>query len=425
MESILQFPGKHIMSEATFTNIRSLLGALARAMNLINPEVEHHHEQTAYLAYCIAQEMHLEIEQVHTIIYAALLHDVGGAMGDVPTSINEIEDNAKKNAKAGAEMLRDLPGFDQIAPVIEYCQTDWRDLSECKCDAMKLASIIHLADGASLCFNRSKRVLNQVDDICEIISAGKGTYFMPDAVDAFLGLRRYELPWLDTMENPSFLLYFTGIMHDVSLQKTVELTKLMSRIIDYRSSFTAMHSAGVAASAVELAKLAGMSEDDCLKMEIAGNLHDVGKLVVPREILEKPGKLTKEEFNVIKEHPYYTRLILMNIDGFDDIANWAGFHHEKLNGNGYPFHIRPEELDLGSRIMAAADIFSAITEVRPYRPGMSKENAIRVLQEDVQRGDIDGDIVQLLIRNYEQIDEARDHSSREAGKRFFDSIQTK
>lgn len=414
------------MAKEAFTNIRSLLGALAKAMNLINPEVEHHHEQTAYLAFCIAKNMNLEEEDIHTVIYASLLHDVGGAMLGKNISIEEIESEAEKFAKIGAEMLRDLPGFSQIASVIEYCQTNWQnipDLPDELAESIKLASIVHLADAASQCFDRSKRVLNQVDGICEAVEKGKGKMFMPEAVEALLELRQIELPWLDAMENPSFLRYFTGEIHQISIQQAVELTKLMSRIIDYRSSFTAMHSAGVAASAVELAKLAGMSENNCLKMQIAGNLHDVGKLVVPREILEKPGKLTKEEFNIIKEHTYYTRLILMDVDGFDEIANWAGFHHEKLNGKGYPFHIPPEQLDLGSRIMAVADVFSAITEIRPYRPGMSKEQAIKVLTEDAANGAIDKDLVDLLIRNYEQIDSARDKCSREAGKRYFDNIK--
>lgn len=416
------------MEEKPFTNIRSLLRALAKALNLINHEVENHHEQTAYLAYCVGIEMGLEKEQIHTIIYAALLHDVGSIMLEEPASITEIESRAEEYAQIGADMLRDLPYFSGIASVIEYCQTNWQDIVSAGNETLecaRMASIIHLADAASLCLDRSKRILNQVDDICGVIEGGREKYFMPEAVDAFLNLRQYELPWLDAMENPSFLMYFTGDMHKVSLQKAAELTKLISRIIDYRSSFTAMHSAGVAATAVELAKLCGMSEENCLKMEIAGNLHDVGKLVVPRAILEKPGKLNKEEFNVIKEHTYFTRLILMDIDGFEEIANWAAFHHEKLNGRGYPFHFGGDQLDLGSRIMAVADIFSAITEIRPYRPSMSKEQAIRVLREDVDNEAIDGSIVDLLIANYEQIDSSRDRASREAGKRYFDYIGEK
>ena len=144
-----------------------------------------------------------------------------------------------------------------------------------------------------------------------------------------------------------------------------------------------------------------------MKMEIAGNLHDVGKLRVPNEILEKPGKLTDEEFNKVKEHPYYTRLILMDVEGFEEIADWAGFHHEKLNGRGYPFHLDGGFLSLGSRIMTVADIFSAITEERPYRKPMSREQAMRVMWENVERGEICREIVKLLDENYDTVNEVR------------------
>ena len=184
-----------------------------------------------------------------------------------------------------------------------------------------------------------------------------------------------------------------------------------------------MHSAGVAASAKKLAELAGMSEEECLMMEIAGNLHDIGKLRVPRAILEKPGKLDEEEFNVVKEHTYYTRLILMDVEGFGKIADWAGFHHEKLNGRVYPFHFDAPMLDQGARIMAVADIFSAITEERPYRKGMDKENALKVLHENVESGGISGELVELLEAHYEEVDAARDARSREAGKRYFASLE--
>ena len=157
-------------------------------------------------------------------------------------------------------------------------------------------------------------------------------------------------------------------------------------------------------------------------MEIAGNLHDVGKLVVPRSILEKNGKLDDEEFSIIREHPYYTRLIFMDIEGFEDIADWAGFHHEKLNGHGYPFHFGREELDLGSRIMAVADIFSAITEDRPYRKSMEKEQVIAILREDAQRELLSQRLVELLIGHYDPINAQRDTESKAASRKYQESL---
>ena len=415
------------MNEAPFTNIRSLLGALAKALNLINPEVEHHHEQTAYFAFFIARELGFSEEELHTVVYAALLHDIGSIILERPASIEEIESHASEYAHIGADMIRDLPAFEKIAGVIEHCQTDWATLqAEAKgtgCErCVELAAVIHLGDVAATCLDLNRRILSQVERILNIARAGSGTEFMPAAVDALVSLKDYEVIWLDAANNPNFLLYFTGEFHSITLEQTAELTRLMSRIIDYRSAFTAMHSAGVAASARELARLCGMSAEDCVKMEIAGNLHDVGKLVVPREILEKPGKLDDLEFSIIREHTYYTRLVLMDIDGFEQIRDWAALHHEKLNGRGYPFHADRTQLDLGSRIMAVADIFSAITEDRPYRKGMPREQVIAVLRENVEREAIDGEIVEILIAHFDEVDAARAKNSREAGRRYYDSM---
>lgn len=417
------------MAIEKFTDIRSLLKALAISLNLINPKMEHHHEQTAYLAFQIAYELGLRDEALNLTVYAALLHDIGSVIAPKPRSVKEIESDAKAVAAIGAEMIRDLDHFAEIADIIEINQNSYLENLELLKDCpeidrrLRISQSIHLADVATSLFEYDVPVLNQAKRICASVETGRGTEFMPEVLDAFLRCSEREFMWLDVALNPSFIMIFTGEIRTVSLDECAELTRLMSRIIDYRSSFTAMHSAGVAASARELAIKAGMSEDEVKMMTIAGYLHDVGKLRVPNEILEKPGKLTEEEFNIVKEHPYYTRLILMDVPGFEKIADWAAFHHEKLNGRGYPFHLGEESLDLGSRIMAVADIFSAITEVRPYRAGMSREEALKVLWGNVVNGSICGKIVALLAENYDEIDNAREMESRAAGQRYFESLE--
>lgn len=421
-----------------FTNMRSLLTALAQAMNLINPDMEHHHEQTAYLAFQIGYEMGLRDDDLYYAVYGALLHDIGAVLFKEQQSVESIEENEREIAKLGARMIRDLEGFEAIADIIEGSQNTYSEdldaISDEEYDAcemteaeistcMDIAQAIHLADFVATMMDEKEHILNQVKRINAAVKLGRGTEFSPKSVDAFMRVSSREFVWMDVALNPSFLLIFTGDIRPVSLEEAVRLTHFMSRIIDFRSPFTAMHSAGVAASAKTLARLAGMNDEECKMMEIAGYLHDVGKLRVPNEILEKPGKLTEEEFNIVKEHPYYTRLILKDVDGFERIANWAGFHHEKLNGNGYPFHFDAEMLDTGARIMAVADIFSAITEVRPYRAGMSRERALAVMRENVVAGGISGEIVGLLEQHYDVIDEARERESREAGKRYFESLE--
>lgn len=418
-----------MVDTSNFTNMRSLTIGLARAMNLVNPEVERHHGQTAYLSLFLAREMNLPEEDSILAMYAALLHDIGSFSVENQQSLSEIESNAQVVSHVGARMLEDLPGFSDIARIINYCQCSWGDALACaieegkECERLgRLASIVHLADSVSTMVHPKEHVLNQAGPICDFVQQNKGKEFNPEVVDAFLTIADTEYIWMDIALNPMFVAYFAGEIATVSLDKALKLTTLMSRIIDYRSPFTAMHSAGVAASAYELAHLAGFDENCAKKIAIAGNLHDVGKLAVPRAILEKPGKLSAEEFNVMKEHPYYTSLVLLGIDGFDDIRHWAANHHEKLTGYGYPFHIKYDQLDTGDRIMAVADIFSAITEERPYRAPMTRAQAEKVLAEEVRNDKICGDMVALLFDNYEQVDAARDTASHIAGKRYFDSL---
>lgn len=417
------------MGTAHFTNLRSLMVSFAKAMNLVNPEIQHHHEQTAYLALFIARELRLPEEDVMLTMTAALFHDIGSIVVEAPQTVAEVERRAREYAPIGARMLRGVPGFEEVASVISYNQCSWGEAIAVAIeqDAVSerlgiCASIVHLADAVSTLINDEGNILNQASKIIDVVKSQSGVEFCPQAVGAFVSIAELEYVWMDLMHNPMFITFFTGEIGSVSLERTVELTSLASSIIDYRSPFTAMHSAGVAASARTLAKLAGFDEECQMKMQIAGNLHDIGKLAVPRAILEKPGKLTNEEFNIVKEHPYYTALILLDVKGFEQVNLWASRHHEKLTGHGYPFHNTALELDVGARIMAVADIFSAITEERPYRTGMSREQAEKVLREDVRAGDICDDIVALLMENYDEVNGARDEQSHIAGKRYFESI---
>lgn len=412
-----------------FTNMRDLNASLAEALNMISPDIEHHHQQTAYMAYMIASAAGFDERMLELTRMASLSHDIGFVTMENPQSVEELERDAEKIAEIGANLIEGFPYSEAVAGIVRYCQSSWdKYLSvagsadgACR-DCARIASVVHLADAVSTSVRNDVPVLNQVKTIREAVKSVSGREFSEEAVDAFLRSSENEFVWMDLRYNPQFLSYFLGEPEPVSLDRAVEMIVIMSRIIDYRSSFTAMHSAGVAASAVELAGLAGMSEDECKMMKIAGHMHDIGKLKVPRAILEKPGRLTDEEFNIIKEHPYYTRLNTMNMEGFERISWWAGLHHEKLNGKGYPFHVGASDLDTGSRIMAVADIFSAVTEERPYRKGMDRKAAMEVLTDNVHSGGIDGDLVALLEDNYETIDAAREEASRTEGARYFRSI---
>jgi len=122
---------------------------------------------------------------------------------------------------------------------------------------------------------------------------------------------------------------------------------------------------------------------------------------VPNEILEKTGQLTSQEFSLIKQHTYYTYRILEQIDGFGTIAEWAAYHHETLDGSGYPFRIKESQLKNGSRIVAVADVFAALTENRPYRQILLPSKVKSIMCSMVDNKKIDGNLVQDLFTHFD------------------------
>ncbi len=409
-----------------FVTKRDVIGAFAHAMNLISRETESHHEKVSYIACRLAEAAGMDERQRMLALAGGLLHDIGGILKQGDISLTELELSAGQAASFGASFLYLFPVTVPYAPVVQESQTSWKTLDGKGAqleEHYRVGQIIHLADAASLLLNETEPVLNQIGQVQKMIRDAGTDEFSPEALDAFDRLCNRESVWMDVMYRPQVFLDQIADDRYISLDETVRMTEFMSKIIDFRSPFTAMHSAGVAATAVALAELFGMSEDECKMMRIAGYLHDIGKLSTPDEILEKPGKLTDEEFNIMKEHAYYTWIILKDINGFEQITAWAALHHEKLNGNGYPFHLPGNELPLGARIMTVADIFSAVTEDRPYRKSMDKEKVVDILRGDAGRGLLSEKIVELLIEHYDPINERRDAESRAASEKYQESLR--
>jgi len=169
-----------------------------------------------------------------------------------------------------------------------------------------------------------------------------------------------------------------------------------SEVIDAKSPFTYRHSSGVAEAAVEIASWFGMDARQMKLLRRAALLHDIGKLSVPNAILEKPGKLTQDEWKVVKAHPFYTFEILKRIPGFDRLSHDAAAHHEKLDGSGYWKGLGGEQLSRYARILAVADIFDALHAKRPYRDSMPLEKVFAILREDAPRA-LDLPCVEALI----------------------------
>ena len=226
----------------------------------------------------------------------------------------------------------------------------------------------------------------------------KGTKFDTACVDAFLEVfgQEHFLSLGDADLEERLWNIVPRKKRDLSDEMCKNFANLFAKIIDYKSEFTSRHSLGVAENAARLSRYLGDDEETVLKMYLAGALHDIGKAAIGNDILEKPGRLTDEEFSKMKNHAGYTYLILSQAEGMEDIRDWAALHHEKLDGTGYPFGKTADELNRQERIMACIDIYQALTESRPYKSGMTHEAACEILENMVQKGWIDGEITEQI-----------------------------
>ncbi|QTA90767.1 HD domain-containing phosphohydrolase [Desulfonema magnum] len=394
-----------------------LVNSLSVAMDMIDQAVRNHHTRVTYIAASIASDMGLDIKVQRDLILAGLLHDIGAFSLKNRTEILQFEfPNPHEHAENGFRLLKNLSGFSDAAALVRCHHVPFSQADR-KNGISEACQILHLSDRADSLIHRKKPILTQISRICERIRKEAGKEFAPHIVECFLELALKEYFWLDIVSlsvNKRLSEQFQSSDIILNSDEILIFSRAFSRIIDFKSRFTVTHSSGVSYIASALGKLLGFSNERCRMLEIAADLHDLGKLAVPSELLEKPGNLTDEDYCVIKTHPYYTYQILKSIEGFDEIAKWAGFHHERLDGRGYPFHLTAEKLDQGSRIMAVADIFTAITEDRPYRKGMKQDMVKSVLNNFVNVSALDGEIVSVLLSHYSEIDEGRRLAQKEA-----------
>ena len=404
-----------------FTYRRDMLKLISESLGLVSKELDKRYEMIAYLAYHIAEEMGMTFGDLEDVTMAALLHDLGAIGSEKTPTPQELEADLQGRSSLTAGMLSVMPGMKKVSEIIRVAPYSYEYLNVCDLDDTILtkAQIVHAAVTITSNFNDSEAVLTQVDRMVQGISSEANKEFSIDIVDTILTMREKEDVWFRYLYDPGHIFYELVGNETLNLDKTLEMSRLVAMIVDFRNPFTVMHSAGVEASAVKLAELMGLDDDVVKKMSIAGALHDIGKLHVPNSILEKPGKLTKEEMYIIREHPFFTYKLLNGVRGFEEIAQWAAYHHEKLNGKGYPFRLTGVELTTECRIMAVADVFSALAEDRPYRSGMDKDKILDILDDMVDKKDISYEVVEVLINNYAEVDGYRNEMAKKVGARYY------
>jgi len=171
----------------------------------------------------------------------------------------------------------------------------------------------------------------------------------------------------------------------------------MTNAVEAKDIYTQGHSARVSDIAVSLGRKMNLQEEEIYALRIGGILHDIGKIGIPGEILNRPGTLTPNEFEIIKTHPEAGYKICQPLQKtLGSALDVIRHHHEKLDGSGYPEGLKKKDISVISRIMCIADIFDALTSSRPYRGALSREGALETLDKEAREGKLDKEIVEYL-----------------------------
>ena len=419
-----------------------LISALSYALDLTEGRSMGHSVRTCVMGMRLAQHIGLSMEEQADLYYALLLKDAGCSSNSSRLFhiLNADEIRAKRDVKTtdwtrvGFESLNfalthvatesTLPQrMWKLLQVAATQQADSRDLVKIRCErgsyiAKKLGFSDAVAEGihsldehwngggypnhllgeeiplfsriANLC--QTLEVFYEArgeEDALDAVQARSGRWFDPQLVAATMSLSKQGILWLG-MDSKDLLANVLVMEPEqrrlIADDATVDSICLaFADIIDAKSPFTYQHSNGVAEAAMDIATQFGMNEFEKKQLRRAALMHDIGKLSVPNNILEKPGKLTDEEWQVVRDHPYYTLQILKRVPAFKSFSSDAAAHHERLDGSGYWRRLSGDGISTVARILSVADVFDALRAKRPYRDALPLEKVFSIMREESPR----------------------------------------
>ncbi len=381
-------------------NERTLVEGLSYALDVAEKSHFSHAKHVAYIAFKIGKELDFTTEELKDLYFISLLHDIGA---NQPYAIETHKANEVGNhCIVGRDFILELPIKKELAEYIYYHHEYYDGAGPFGLKGSEIptvSQIICLSNAFELRFgNVTNLDFDVMDSILKWIDTNR-VHYDPKIIAVFEKLIDKETILLDYFNydfNSIVKNKINVIGNELDDDEIIAYAFALSKIIDKRSNFTYRHSIQIAEVVSKVAVSLGYDEDTRCKMYVAALLHDIGKLAIPNNIIEKPGKLDVYERFEINKHSYYTRWILQQIEGIEDVVEFASNHHEKLNGEGYPKQLTAEYLGEPDRIITICDIYQALTEDRPYKEPMQIEKVWSIIDSMVEKGELDGGLVEKI-----------------------------
>lgn len=174
--------------------------------------------------------------------------------------------------------------------------------------------------------------------------------------------------------------------HTDELERAETVLFALARSIEAKDSYTEAHCARLSHYSASLGQSLGLSGEQVMALRRAGIVHDIGKVAIPDSILRKPARLGEDEWKIMRQHPAIGERICSPLKSFRLVLPIIRHHHEKFDGSGYPDGLRGEEIPATARILQIVDVYDALVTERPYKPGLSPAEALKVMEQEVRRG---------------------------------------
>jgi len=391
----------------------NLLNIVVDSLNRMDSRLTGHGERVAY-GMLLLGSPGFTPEERSRMLWTVLFHDIGSFRRMEIQDLLEMEQHENfSHARYGYLYLKQFWPYQEFISMVRYHHSSCAEIEASGMDAKNRWVAKHL----------------QVIDFADLFlvshpGAGRGELLA--ALEA-RGARRFDAEAVE--EVSSLIRTFPAVPQEelhgkarralleqfrqakTSAQEREMLLEALVRSVDFRSRSTALHCATVVQISEQLARLCGLTSQETEAVRLGAMLHDLGKIAIPIEILEDPGKLSGDNWETMKSHVTITRELLQGrVD--ETVLQIATRHHETLDGTGYPEGLSGDQLTLPQRIVAVGDIVSALSEERSYKPAFPIEKVFEIVEDVCRKGKLCPKVVATLLAHKEEIY----RSARQAGR---------
>jgi len=369
-------------------NLNNFLLSISLVLDLVEKDLKktkkNHSRRIAFISLKLGERFQLSPQEMADLCAYCLLHNV---------SLRKINDYNKEYFELAQSLADKLPFLCKYDDILKYHQEHYDGSSFFGLEENEipfLSQIISFAHIIDTNFDFLDENVELKKNIKNFIEKNEDKLFSKDISDMFLDVSSTVDFWLDIQNENDILFYIFSTLYDFTMEPTFE------EVLEITSIFTILNeeNENILDKCSKMADFYDFEHKDKQTFLIAASLYNIGKLAIPSKILTKAGTLDENEFEIMKTYPYYTKKILTNLMGFNDISNWASRAQERVDGKGYPYKLSGKDLSLKDRLMAVLNVYQSLTTKKSYRDKYNHQKAINIMIELSEEGTLDKTIVQ-------------------------------